>query len=97
MSVTVRSCGPLCTGSRVNVGVADKAFVERKTPRWGSALNDSPLKPLMPEAVETRILFESAGLTRILVIARPVNTSLTPLLLKGPVTAGLTVEALRIM
>src|SRR5579864_5262010 len=66
------------------------AFVERKRPRDGRILNGLPLRPPMPEVVETKIVFGSAGCTRIWEIARPVITSLLKLsLLRGPTSTGL--------
>src|SRR5215472_6249813 len=88
--------------SRVKVGVpttpgALNTLLEAYTPRTGRPGNASPLAPLRPEAVDTRILLSLAGLTRILVMERPLKTSVKPSGLgetvgvwKGPFSTGLT-------
>src|SRR6185437_6119184 len=81
----------------VKAGAAERALVDRYTPRLGKLLKTSKLRPLNPEPVETRILLSSAGSTRICVMERPVKISPAPLELNGPVTFGLALLALRMM
>src|SRR5258708_18900586 len=61
----------------VTVPAAAVAFVERKTPRSASGgivlARPFPAAPETPDAVDTKIFAGSVGLTRILVIVRPLK------------------------